>query len=115
MEDKSILFIVATECAPEVEEKFNKWYDEVHIPMLLEMKGLKEVRRYKLVTGNGEYPGEYPKYMATYKFENLSAYEEFETGSVLNAAREEIAETWKENMFEIKWRVAYEPLRSWLR
>ena len=111
MEDKSIFFIVATECAPEVEEKFNKWYDEVHIPMLLEMKGLKEVRRYKLVTGNGEYP----KYMATYKFENMSAYEEFENGPVLIAAREDIAETWKENMFEIKWRVAYEPVRSWVR
>ena len=111
MEDKSILFIVATECAPEVEEKFNKWYNEVHIPMLLEMKGIKEVRRYKLATENGEYP----KYLATYKFENLSAYKEFETGSVLAACKEEMAETWKENMFEIKWRVAYEPLRSWLR
>ena len=84
MEDKSIFFIVATECVPEVEEKFNKWYDEVHIPMLLEMKGLKEVRRYKLVRGNND---QYPKYMATYVFEDMEAYEEFENGPVLAAAK----------------------------
>ena len=111
MEDKSILFIVATECLPEVEEKFNKWYDEIHVPMLLKIKGLTEVTRYKVVTATGEYP----KYMATYKFESPSAYEAFETGPELIAAREEIAETWKENKFEIKWRVAYEPMKTWGR
>ena len=84
MEDKSIFFIVATECTPEMEEKFNKWYDEVHIPMLLEMKGLKEVSRHKLVRGNND---QYPKYIATYKFEDMEAYEEFENGPVLAACK----------------------------
>ena len=112
MEDESIFFMVATECAPEVEEKFNKWYEEVHIPMLLEMKGLKEVSRYKLVRGNND---QYPKYLATYKFENMEAYEEFENGPVLAACKEEMAETWKDNMFDINWRVAYKPMKSWVR
>ena len=33
---------------PEVEEEFNKWYNEVHVPMLLTIKGLTGVTRYKI-------------------------------------------------------------------
>lgn len=109
MGDQSVTFIVATECLPEVEEKFNKWYDEVHIPMLLKLKGLKEVTRFKVITEGGGYP----TYMATYKFENMRAYEAFENGPILKAARAEIEETWKTKRFEIKWRVAYQPMNTW--
>ena len=34
------LNIVGTECVAKDEAKFNKWYNEVHIPMLLKYKGL---------------------------------------------------------------------------
>ncbi|MFC1937134.1 hypothetical protein ACFLWY_01080 [Chloroflexota bacterium] len=36
--------------APEAEEKFNRWYNEMHIPMLMECKTLRKATRYKKVT-----------------------------------------------------------------
>lgn len=101
--------MVASECKPEAEEKYNKWYDEVHIPMLLKFKGLKEVIRYRLV---GE-TGAFPKYLTVYKFESPEAYEAYGTSPERSAAMDELATTWKQGGFEVKWRVVYEPLKTW--
>lgn len=108
METKPIIHIVATRCQPEDEEKFNRWYDEIHIPLLLKFKGIKGVTRYKIIHETEEYP----KYLTIYKFESQNAYEAYETSPELAAAREEMRETWKGGGFEIKWRVQYEPMKT---
>ena len=33
-----VINMVSTECQPEVEAEFNKWYDEIHIPLLFKFK-----------------------------------------------------------------------------
>ena len=43
MESKPVLFIAASECSPEVEEKYNKWYNEVHVPWVMKYKGIKKI------------------------------------------------------------------------
>ena len=48
MADKPVINIVGTRCQPDDDAKFNKWYNEVHIPMLLKCKELKGVTRYKI-------------------------------------------------------------------
>ena len=111
METKPVINIVGTRCRPEDEEKFNKWYEEVHVPLLLRFKGLKAVTRYK-ITSEAE---EYPKYLAIYKFDSQEAFQAYETSPELAAAREEMRETWKERGYEIKWRVQYESMKTWER
>jgi len=106
-----IINIIATHCRPEVEEKFNRWYDEIHIPLLLKFKGIKEVTRYKIINETEEYP----TYLTVYEFESQKAYEAFTTSPEYAAARKEMSETWKEGGFEIKWRVQYEPIKTWKR
>jgi heme-degrading monooxygenase HmoA len=109
MQSSPIINVVATQCQPEVEEKFNKWYDEIHIPMLFKFKGMKKVTRYKIVKAIEEYPS----YLAIYEFESRKAYEEYAKSPELAAARAEMGETWKEGEFEIKWRVQYEAMKIW--
>ena len=111
MESSPVINVVATECQPEVEEKFNKWYDEIHIPLLFKFKGMKKVTRYKIAKETEEYPS----YLTLYEFENRKACEEYENSSELAAARAEMNETWKGGGFEIKWRVQYEALKIWER
>lgn len=111
MKSKPIINVVATQCQPEDEEKFNKWYNEVHIPMLLKFKGIKEVTRYKLINGTEEYP----KYLAIYKFQNQNVFQLFQTSSEIEATREEMMETWKGEGFKIRWLVQYEPIKTWKR
>ncbi|MGY1740120.1 MULTISPECIES: hypothetical protein [unclassified Blastococcus] len=47
------------------EEAFNTWYDEVHLPDLLSIDGVRSARRYQVVTGNRmDWP-----YVAAYEIE----------------------------------------------
>ena len=112
METKPIIHIVGTRCRPEDEEKFNKWYDEIHIPLVLKFKGVKEVARYKIINESEKYP----TYLAIYKFESQNAYEAYLTSPERAALLKESDETWEKGAgFEIKWRVQYEILKTWKR
>lgn len=104
-----VINIVATECQPELEEKFNKWYNEVHIPLLFKYKGMKKVTRYKILNKTGEFP----TYLAIYEFESPSEYQGYTNSQELADGRAEMNETWKEGGFEIKWRVQYEEMKTW--
>jgi len=42
------ILMVYTDVDPEQEEDFNRWYDEVHLPDLLQIDGFVGARRYKL-------------------------------------------------------------------
>jgi hypothetical protein len=109
METGRVINIVASECQPDQEIKFNKWYNEIHIPMLLKLTGLVGVTRYKLA---GDANGQ-AKYLAIYKFKDQSSLESFEKSVELAAARDEMAQTWKDGGFEIKWRAPYEVIKTW--
>ena len=104
-----VINVVATECQPEVEEKFNKWYDEVHIPMLFKYKGMTTVIRYKILNKNDDFA----TYLAVYEFENMAEYQAYLESKELAEARAEMNETWAKGGWEIKWRVQYEAMKTW--
>jgi len=107
MADKQIIFIVGTQCQVKDEAKFNKWYDEVHIPMLMKSGKVMGVSRYKVV---GK-PGEALRYIAIYKFASMKDFEAFEASPELAAARKEMQETWGSNA-EVTSRVQYELVKD---
>ena len=104
-----ILNIVATECAPKNDAKFNKWYNEVHIPMLMKYKGIKKVTRYKTLQDNEQKP----IYLAVYEFDTKEDLNGMPESPEFKAAIEETEETWKGEIFDIKWLVRAEPLKTW--
>jgi len=109
METKPVIHMVAARCQPEVEGKFNKWYNETHVPMLLKFDGLKGVTRYKILKSTEAYP----EYLVIYEFDSREAFEAYESSPELTAALEEMRDTWKEGGYETVWRVQYEPLKTW--
>ena len=119
MENNSALLIVGLHCRPDQEEKFNKWYNERHIPDLLEFKGVRKVTRYKTSTHfkvREGYPDvRYPNYLAIYEFENQQTLEAFEASSQLADAAKEARETWAEDSFERMWWVRFEAVKTWER
>ncbi len=61
---KHIILIVRIDVKPEMEEEFNRWYNEEHIPTLLKISGVLWARR-AINTGKG------PKYIAVYEHDNI--------------------------------------------
>lgn len=118
METRHVFYFVASDCAPGLDEKFNRWFDEVHIPLLLKFKKLKNVSRYRLTELRGEVVSRYkpaenwPKYLTIYEFEDLQAVEEYLTSAELEAAREEMQQSWKAGEVEVKWRAHYEHIST---
>lgn len=111
MDKKAVINVIGIQCKPELDAKFNQWYNEIHIPMLLKFKGIKEITRYRLLNENDDYP----KYLTTCKFESQNAYENYEKSPELKAAKEEKTETWNKEGYENKWRIQYEEMKTWVR
>jgi uncharacterized protein (TIGR02118 family) len=109
MAKAKILNIVATECPPEMDARFNKWYNEVHIPMLMKYKGIRKVTRYKTV----EAPGAKPKYLAVYEYDSQEALSGQFASPAFQAVREEMEQTRKTLTFELKWALSCEPIKTW--
>jgi quinol monooxygenase YgiN len=101
--------IVTTECSPEHEARFNKWYNEVHIPMLLKCKGLNKAARYKIVEENVAKP----RYIAIYEYASKEAMAAISGSPEFKAAIEEMQTSWKGGGFEIKGALNCEPIMAW--
>jgi len=108
MAGKQVIFIVGTQCQPKDDAKFNKWYNEVHIPMLMKSGYVKGVARYKTI---GE-AGEPPRYIAIYKFANMQDFKAHEASPARDAAIKEMQESWGAEV-ELTSRVQYELLKEW--
>jgi antibiotic biosynthesis monooxygenase (ABM) superfamily enzyme len=54
---------VRVDVSPEMEEEFNAWYEEDHIPALVGVDGVRSARRYRAVEGT-------PKYLAVFELDN---------------------------------------------
>jgi len=61
---KHIFLIVRIDVVPEMEEEFNRWYDQEHIANLLAVPGVIWAKR-------GINAGKGPKYIAVYEHENI--------------------------------------------
>ncbi len=109
MESQPVIAIRLTQCKPELEEKFNRWYNEVHIPLFLKSKWLDRVTRYQLVPGNEDAP----KYLAIYEFKDQQAYADYISSPEFAAALKDKNETWREESYELTVSAAYKPVRTW--
>lgn len=108
MASNPIINVVGTQCQLLDEEKFNKWYEEVHIPMLMKSKKVLSVSRYKLMDKQGGLPN----YIAVYKFASPQDYEDYRVSPELAAAVKEMQETWGGNV-EVTSRIQYELVSEW--
>jgi antibiotic biosynthesis monooxygenase (ABM) superfamily enzyme len=102
---QSVWWLVWTRCAPELEAEFNRWYDEVHIPMLSRDGHVTSVRRLKL---SNEVESPQPPYLAVYEFEDVATFKSWQQSAALADARKEMQQTWGGRDMEIKARALYE-------
>ena len=101
--------IVATDCGADVEDRFNTWYDENHVPLLMKYPGIKKVTRYKV---RGDAPAG-ARYIAVYEYDSPEAMAGLQESDAFKEAMAEMQESWPQGGIEIKWAGVYEPLKTW--
>src|SRR2546430_9458833 len=65
----TVLFVVKATIRKDREDAFNRWYNEEHVPQVLQFKGLVSARRYKPLEGQDRY-----QYMAVYELQDEATY-----------------------------------------
>ena len=60
-----MLLVVHSDVDPAHDAEFNTWYNEDHVPALVNQPGFVRARRYVCVEGRDQNP----KYLAIYEFE----------------------------------------------
>ncbi len=111
MGNYKIINVTGTEPGrPDLDEKFNQWYNETHVPMLLKHPALKRVTRYKRIGGDETLP----PYIAVYEFANKEALDAYLNSPERTAALENTEETWKMGEEFKVWGISqYELIKSW--
>lgn len=102
-----ILHVIATSCKPENDAKFNKWYNEVHVPMLMKFKGVKKVTRYRVI----EEKASRPQFLAVYEFDSMKDLDEFPKSKAFQDAIAEMEETWKGDKPDIRLAMVADPIK----
>ncbi len=116
MISEPLIWIVGIQCRTEDEAKFNAWYDDVHVPMLLKGDCIKKVTRFKLADETyqvGTTTQVCPNYLTIYEFANRDRFDSWMTGQGRAEAGDDKAKTWSENPYEVKWATRYDLINAW--
>jgi len=114
MKAKHIINIAGTRCPPAGDQEFNRWYDEIHIPVNMKFGGLIGVTRYKLARFT-DYATvkDYPQYFTTYEFKDLATWQAWNSSPELAEASEGVPDLFARLSVELLWRVQYECMGTW--
>ena len=105
-----VINIAGVECRPDVEEKWNQWYNEIHAPMLFKFPGMKRATRYKKIGGDENLP----QYIAVYEFEDKETLDKYMDSPERAAALEDTSNRWKAGEdFKVVGIAQYEFIKSW--
>ena len=66
------LFMVRATISKDQEAAFNRWYNEEHVPQVLQFNGAVSARRYKQILGEDKF-----SYMALYEFASEEVFRRF--------------------------------------
>jgi hypothetical protein len=66
------IFVVRASITTDKEADFNKWYNEEHVPQVLQYNGAVSARRYKQILGDDKL-----EYMAVYEFASEEVFRRF--------------------------------------
>ena len=107
----SAINLVMVDCLPDLEQKYNEWYDRVHIPMCLKYSGMLRATRYRLLSG----PAGHARYLTVYEFRDQAAMDAFPKTPECTASTQEMRQTWRDGDFKIKVAAQYETIQVFER
>jgi uncharacterized protein (TIGR02118 family) len=85
----TVLFMVKATIPKEKEQEFNRWYDEVHIPMFLQFNGAVSARRYKAIVGEEKF-----QYVAMYELKDEATFKRLMESDHMKALKADYDAKW---------------------
>ena len=92
------------------KDAFNTWYNETHIPLLMQYPGLMEAVRFQ-----NSAEGAKPEFLAMYYYNTLEDLNGMGTSAAMDTANKELAEHWQNDEYSLNLAVRYEKIKSWVK
>lgn len=115
-----VIMIIGTECPPDYEDEFNRYYTEKHLPQMFQFHGVKKAARYKIsepdvpvAPSKGEERRSSAKYLAIYEWESWDAIKEYNASKLRQEVLDDWAKTAVPKGAKIISRNFYEPIKTW--
>lgn len=116
MSARPLIWIVGINCRAVDEAKFNAWYDDVHVPMLMKGGFVKRAARFKQAPQTyhvGATTETCPTYLTIYEFEDQAQFDAWMTSPVRAEAGDDKTKTWSENPYELRWATRFDRVNAW--
>jgi len=107
MSRQRFIYQLTIQCSPQMEAEFNKWYDDVHIPLVMRGGMLKAISRYKVTDA---IETNVSKYLTVCEFEDRASFEKWLASDILAEAKVDREKTMGGK--DVVWtsRAFYEPM-----
>ena len=107
MAKPKFIYQLTIRCAPELEDEFNKWYNEVHMPLVMKGGMLESAARFKITD---VVETNVSKYTTMCVFKDRETFEKWLASDILAAARANTKEVMGDK--DVVWtsRAFYEPM-----
>ena len=109
MRKDKCIWVTASKAKKGKEEEYNKWYDQ-HVTTFFKFPGLKRVSRNRCFN-SFEFGDICAQYLTIYEFDSKEALETFRKSDVMEIAKKEYEEGWKE-IGETLWTGWWEPMKT---
>jgi hypothetical protein len=116
MSGQPVIWTVGLQCRNEDDGAFNRWYDEVHVPMLLNGGHVAKVTRYKLASQTydvAEGAMKCPPYQTIYEFVDQDKFESWMYGEERAVAGVDKSATWGARGYSVIWAARYDLMNTW--
>lgn len=116
MSDQPVIWIVGINCQPEDKQKFETWYVDIHVPMLLKGDFVKKVNRFLLADEThhvGATTQPCATYLTIYEFENKAKFDAWMTSPARIEAGVDKETTWGETVYDVQWATLYNQTQAW--
>jgi antibiotic biosynthesis monooxygenase (ABM) superfamily enzyme len=110
MADKPYLWIVFVRLPAELEDKFERWYDDVHVPLVTAGGHFSSITRYRMTDA---FPSDLSKYIAVCEFRDEDIFRQWLVSDARAEAARDTAATWAGTDMEFMPKAFYEPYRSY--
>jgi hypothetical protein len=116
MSNEAVIWLVGINCPVGEEEKFDSWYADIHVPMLLKGDFVKKVTRFKLAEEAyhvGATTQPCATWLTIYEFENKARFDAWMDSPARHEAGDDKEKTWGENVYDVQWATRYNLTNAW--
>jgi heme-degrading monooxygenase HmoA len=96
---RKVLYMIHVKIPVKIEEQWNKWHNNEHIPMISTVPGFLQVRKFRCLSNNPQEAD----YFVVYELRNREAYDLYVKSEEGQRIRQHYLDAWGSRSKTVHW------------